>query len=285
MPNPSLVGTALRGARLSTGITEQDHRLGSGYGAQARDAQAGRGAFINYYDDLDLNASADRANSIRKEEKDFNSQMSAQQASVDKYKSDLDKGYGDALGTIGAAGVEFPHSYTEALETSWKDTQKNFVKVNVYTDDKFEQSYLLPKEAAEQLSKDAFDGGEGHFASLWTDDGLNVDTRPVGIGTPYGQELHQALIDGQTDIYNQWYTQNATKIQESYNKGFKAFQDAYSSLGTQYATGTGNVDTAQATIDNSITKRKNEWDTIRGDQKRRTDNNRGVLSSLQIESV
>jgi len=63
MPNDTREG-ALRGARLSTGITDQDTRLGFG-----REDHLGRGSVVNYYEDIDYSTSADNANLLDSKKK------------------------------------------------------------------------------------------------------------------------------------------------------------------------------------------------------------------------
>lgn len=283
---PNEIGGALRGARTTTSIEGQDDRVGTmAQGSVDRAAHVGRGTLINYYDDLGISTSEGNANQIRTEEKTFNDTVSQQQAAINRYKNDLEKGYENAKGSISSAQSEFPSTYSEAIKNSWEETQKGFMKVNVYTNNKFESSYLLPKEAVLELQKTSFNGQEGHYASLMTKEGLNVDTRPVGISSPYGKELHESLQQGVTDTYNQWYTKSAPIIQENFDKGYEAFKSAYNSLSSQYATGNDNYQTAQTDLDKATLQRAGEWDTIRTGQKNRTENMKGVLSNLNIESV
>lgn len=278
---------ALRGVRTTTGVTDQDHRIGVGAGAQARINQTGRGALINYYDDLNINTSADNANQIRKEEKEFNSSVAGRQAGINEYKNKVDSAYNTTRGAINSAGADFPDSYKSAIDQVWNTTKKDFVYIDVYGENnKIEGSYLFPKEAAEEMHKTSFDGSEMHFASDWGEDGhLRVGTRPVGAPSSYGKELHESLSQGVVDTYNSWYSMNAPTIQEGYDKGYKAFLDAYGSLESQYSMGADKATSAQIELDGSVAKRAGEWDTIRNNQKQRSENNRGVLSNLKIESV
>ena len=182
----------LRQARASTGVEGQDTRT-----AGNRSAHTSRGSFINYYDDLGISTTAEKARNIRTEEADFQSRLSKQQGIISEYEKNLQEGYSSGKSQLDAARGEIG-SFENMVNKSWKETKSSWIPVTLVDENnKEEQTYYLPKEAAAKIAE------EDGLWTNWNPEGNHfyVSTKVKG-GRYRGQELHEALGGAEKEIYN-----------------------------------------------------------------------------------
>ncbi len=147
-------------------------------------------------------------------------------------ESNFNTAVGEAEGQIASGDEEFnslvsdgERQINSAFDTSIRsivNPTANMVPVKVYTEGNLEQTYMVPRDVAEQLRTQSFNGEEGHYASDWHEDNnaLYVYTRPVGAPHAYGKELHESLADvvGQVNNARTLYDQavaNANKERDA----------------------------------------------------------------------
>lgn len=282
MPNETRTARegALRGARGAIGMEGQNVRMGT---VGNRDEHTSRGSYINYYDDLGVSTTPENAQSIRGQEKEFNTGVAEQQGKISAANSQLQGQYSQGTAQIDVAKSGVPTSKA-AIDTAWKQTKSTFVPVRVVSGDKIEQTYYLPKESADNLVK-----SQGLFAN-YVDNGkyLNVEVQGKG-GKVVGKELHTALGQAEKDVYNNWYINSAGTMTKAVNQANTAFntqkQQAYDTLDTQYASESGKIGEAQGVVDSAVNKRAAEWDQIHSDYTKKKATIADIFSKMKVNEA
>lgn len=279
---PPTYGGILRQARTTTGQEGQDTRVTGG-----RTAHMNRGNFVNYYDDLKISTTPEKARVLREEETAFNTQVGEIKAKIGKSKSLLEQQKAAGQAKIDAAAGKIPDvpGYKEALDQAWQSTKKTFVPIRVVSNGKIEGTYMLPKEAAENLAK------EKGITTSWANGGFNVDVRVQG-GRIRGAELHKALGDATNSVYNKFVTSVTPKLTESIksakgqvSQAQGVLQGAQKQLNEQYTSASSEIAAAQGSLDAKTAARNMQWETIRDNYEKKKATIAQIFANMKVEGA
>lgn len=279
---PPTYGGMLRQARTTTGQEGQDTRVVGG-----RAAHTSRGSFVNYYDDLKISTTPEQARKVREEEAAFNTQVGELKGKIDSSRSTLDQQRTAAQSKIDAAASKIPDvpGYKEALSSAWSQTKKTFVPIRVVSNGKIEGTYMLPKEAAENLAK------EKGITTSWANGGFNVDVRVQG-GRIRGAELHKALGDATNSVYNKFVTSVTPKLTESIksakgqvSQAQGVLKGAQNQLNEQYTAASSEIATAQGALDAKTAARNMQWETIRDNYEKKKATIAQIFANMKVEGA
>lgn len=278
---PATYGGMLRQARTTTGQEGQDTRIVGG-----RDKHTNRGSFVNYYDDLKVSTTPEQARLLREEELAFHNQMGEIKGKIDSSRSSLDQQRASAQAQIDAAAGKIPDvpGYKDALDSAWQSTKKTFVPIRVVSNGKIEGTYMLPKEAAENLAK------EKGIKTSWANGGFNVDVRVQG-GRIRGAELHKALGDATNSVYNQFVTSVTPKLTSSIkdaksqvSKAQGVLKNAQNQLNEQYTSASSEIATAQGAVDAKTAARAMQWETIRNNYEKKKATIAQIFANMKVDA-
>lgn len=279
---PPTQGGMLRQLRTTTGQEGQDVRL-----AGDRATHMNRGNFVNYYDDLKVSTTPEKARVLREEENTFNTQVGEIKQKIGKSKSLLEQQKAASQAKINAAASKIPDvpGYKEALSSAWNQTKKTFVPIRVVSNGKIEGTYMLPKEAAENLAK------EKGITTSWANGGFNVDVRVQG-GRIRGAELHKALGDATNSVYNKFVTSVTPKLTESIksakgqvSEAQGVLKGAQNQLNEQYTAASSEIATAQGALDAKTAARNMQWETIRSNYEKKKETIAQIFANMNVESA
>lgn len=279
---PPSYGGVLRQARTTTGQEGQDTRTTGG-----RDTHMSRGNFVNYYDDLKISTTPEQARLLRDEELAFHTQMTDVQGKISSSRASVEQQKAAAQAKIDAAASKIPDvpSYKSALNEAWSKTQKTFVPIRVVSNGKVEGTYMLPKEAAENLAK------EKGITISWANGGFNVDVRVQG-GRIRGAELHKALGDATNSVYNKFVTQVTPKLTSSIkdaksqvSQAQGVLKNAQNQLNEQYTSASSEIATAQGAVDAKTAARAMQWEDIRNKYEQKKATIAQIFANMKVDSA
>jgi len=185
-----------------------------------------------YYEEYGFSATPEQYEGMQASDKEFSGAVGDAQGMLDTASGDLDTAIKSAYDTLGT-----PESMAN---TAWEKDKSNWIPVAVYNKNKLEATYMLPRDIAGNLKAEVFTGEEGKYEShFFNNEGgvmdddigsatrLHVDVTPVGIGSAYGKELHEAL-SGTVSSYESAFMTNALdQATGVYQQGVKDIRGAY----------------------------------------------------------
>lgn len=220
-----------------------------------------------YYDDvgfrMDPQSHVEYVKTVEKLEKDYNKKVNE----INKSRSSAEAAYNDALKKLKGTIVD-PNK-------AWKEAKRDFLPVRVYTGNRLEGVYYLPRDVIEGLNTQVFNQGDGSYVGNWKEKGkaYNVDTVPRGTSSGYGKELHQLLKDTEDQLYSQFMAEAKRAQKESR----RAYDKQKAALDTELAGTLKTLDASRSALD---TQRDQFYQPIRdakSDYERRLKNRRRLF--------
>jgi len=133
-------------SREKTGVLGQDTRL-----INDRGNHISYGNMINYYDDLGINTTAEKAQTLRTADKEYKTKIDEATAALNKQEALIDANFQEGTSLIKGASSEVGN--TEGLiQKAWGQYQETLVPIRVVNGNTVEQTYYLPPEVAEGLA-------------------------------------------------------------------------------------------------------------------------------------
>jgi len=267
----------LRGARAETGE-------GARSGNTNRGSHVGRGTYVDYYKDIGISTTKEGAKQFKDTKAAHDAAVAAAQAEIDAANQQVESQYAAGQSAIKDASGKIPE-FNKALQTAWKTSTSDFVKVNVVKQDGkggyiTEGTYSLPKTAAQDLAK------KQGVATNWGKDGqFYVDVKTSQGGRYIGEELHTAFSQGEKDIYNKWYVSAAPQIKRGILDNKAEIGKATGMLGESYATNKGMVNASQVQVDSAKEIAGQDWQKMKDDYNKKKATIASIFGNFKVDEA
>lgn len=304
MPNQGMLrGSGVRGG----GLREQRQKVDTGRGeprvAQGRAEHQGRGAFVNFYEDLGISTVEPAAQQMRAEEKDFQAKVSTRKAEIEGYRNQYQGALSQVQGSrsqwdtannqLSEAAKNLP-GLSDAVNQSWDQYRSTMAPVRVVSGNNVEQTYYLPKDVINSLNSEAFNRGDGSYTGNWVDNGAyyNVDVRVKGQGGSRGQELHELLSNTYGQVESQYKSRAAEQLAAQLSAANSSISNQASVLGAagiqlaanESAVGLygASLSAAEGELQGTIAARQAQWDKLHERYNQRAEQMDSILSSIDV---
>ena len=275
MPNQGMLRSeGVRADRNSIDTGTGERRL-----AQGRDKHIGRGAFMNFYEDLGISATAQGAKQIRKDEAGFQGAVKKQQGVLDTERGK----YNEAMGRVNAAQGDVDQGYKDlpefksALSDSWSQHSSSLLNVKVVDkENRVMGSYLLPSGIEGSMS-----GQEGLYTNR-VGNNLYVAPRHFSASEGLMSELSTGATNYKTNYMDQAGSQIAKELGVASSQLGQASSDV-SAARADVETYGASIDAANKTLQGTRDTRAAQWDQLHADYQGRQDTMASIFGGLKIE--
>lgn len=257
-----------------------------------------RGNFVNFYDDLGISATSDRADVVRQDEATFqgkvaeqkgilqgaqsewnsaNSQVQSAQGEVDQANKELDKAASEIPG--------YQEAYDKAFSAYKSQNLANVAIVN--PNNQIEAYYAVPAATVYGYAE------TGQFYINPASDGVTYISTAGKGGEHYGNDLHVGFGTAALQVENEFSKQAAPQIAAELSKANSSVQSQQNELSSAYRTveeQQGQLDVAQSKIDSSRSvlqsteaSRAKQWADIHATYEKRKNTMREIFGGFKVE--
>lgn len=273
-------------------------RGGSGPRAARANRRSGRGKFVNFYEDLGISTTPEKAQAIREEEARFQSVASEQRGKI-----------ADAQGKLGAAQGQLKEFKGEtpdvksAVDDAYSKVQKSWVPVKVAEPRLYQgtgnldsgykdairrktgadergviSTYRLPQEQVDALNESSSISSQWEDGSLVVYDRVRIpgDSSPEDIYYP--GTMNNAIKDLTSNVETKLRDALTDEVGSALTTRSENISEQEGMLG-EYQ---GQISGAQAELSAAEQRREDQWAAIRGDQEQRLENMRKIFENLEV---
>lgn len=276
-----MVANVRSGMLRNVGVRELRDSVDTGQGVsrtggnEIRQNSFGRGAFINWYDDLGVSTTAPAAKSMREQEAKWQNEYNAQAARVADVRGKLEAAKSEVAGQEGEVNSVRLPEFQNALEDSWQQYKGTLTPVRVMgPGEKIEETYYVPKDVA-----DKFASSEGVY-SAWYGPYLNIEGKDYANGY-----VHKPLREAQSMTETMYKEKAQGPIAEQLGIAQDQLSSAANMVGSekeQLSNYEGQVANAEGMLAGMKQKHDQQWDELHQRYNDRRDKMNEILGSLFV---